>query len=402
MPDKDSTDSAGSTGEGGNNGAVKTRTVTIISDTVNAASGRILEAFTSSSGLVSVAVVALGFLTASVLVLAIGRNPAGIYSAILQVVSGFDLSNGTFNSYDIGEWLVGSMPLILCGFSMAFAARTGLFNIGAEGQYIAGLVAAQFIALYFPPVPVMHWLAAVIGAIAAGALWGGIVGFFKARFKVSEVVATIMMNYIILYLSRYLTLLIPGTDTRKTADFPKTALLSSEMLAHITNQSRLSYGLFLTIMAIFFYWIVMEKTRLGYSLRATGFNREAARSGGINVQANITAAMAIAGAFAGLAGAIVALGSFTYGRVLSGQDGYGFSGIAVALVGNSTALGTTLAGLLFGMLDSAQPLMQDRRIPDEITSIISGIIVVFISLRAGVKILAERRMKEQARGGAQR
>jgi simple sugar transport system permease protein len=141
----------------------------------------------------------------------------------------------------------------------------------------------------------------------------------------------------------------------------------------------------------------MEKTRLGYSLRATGFNRDAALYGGISVNANITTAMAISGAFAGLAGAIVSLGSFSYGRVLAVQDGYGFDGIAVALVGNSGAWGIAFAGLLFGMLRSAQPLMQSRQIPKEITVIIMGLIVVFISLRAGVKLLLEWQMKEKAR-----
>jgi simple sugar transport system permease protein len=141
----------------------------------------------------------------------------------------------------------------------------------------------------------------------------------------------------------------------------------------------------------------MEKTRLGYSLRATGFNREAAHYGGINVKANITSSMAIAGAFAGLAGAIVCLGSFSHGRVLAGQDGFGFEGIAVALVGNTNAWGIALAGLLFGMLRTAQPLMQARQIPREITVIIMGLIVVFISLRAGVKLIIDWQMKEKAR-----
>jgi simple sugar transport system permease protein len=289
------------------------------------------------------------------------------------------------------------MPLVLCGLSMAFASRTGLFNIGAEGQYIAGLTAAQFVAFYFPQIPGLHSVTAVLAAIAAGAIWGGVVGYLKARFKVSEVVATIMMNYIVLYLSRYFTMLIPGTNTYRTADFPETVKITNRLMETLSNNSRLNNGLFLTIAALFFFWIVMEKTPLGYSLRATGFNRDAALYGGIGVNANITTAMAISGAFAGLAGAIVSLGSFSYGRVLAVQDGYGFDGIAVALVGNSGAWGIALAGLLFGMLRSAQPLMQSRQIPKEITVIIMGLIVVFISLRAGVQLLIEWQMKEKAR-----
>jgi simple sugar transport system permease protein len=361
----------------------------------------ILEAFTHSDVLVSVAVVALGFLAGTILVLAVGRNPGNMYSALVQVVTGIDLRRLTWNIRYIGEWVVSSMPLILCGFSMAFAARTGLFNIGAEGQYIVGLTAAQLVAIFFPPVPVLHWLVAVLAALAAGALWGGVVGWFKARFSVSEVVATIMMNYIALYMSRLITLPIPGTNTFRTPEFSKTALLSSPLLSSLTNGSRLGYGLWFTLAATVFFWLVMGKTRLGYSLRATGLNKEAARYGGISVNASITTSMAITGAFAGLAGAIVALGSFTFGRVLAGQDGYGFDGIAVALVGNSTAWGTFIGGLLFGMLRSAQPLMQSRQIPKEIVSIIMGLVVVFISLRAGVRIIMNWRMKEKARKAEQ-
>ncbi|MDR2150411.1 MAG: ABC transporter permease [Spirochaetaceae bacterium] len=357
----------------------------------------IFKLFTHSDALVSVLIVFLGFLVGTILILLVGRNPSGMYSSIIQVVTGFSKNRAgawVWNSRYIGEWLVSSMPLILCGFSMAFAARTGLFNIGAEGQYIIGLTAAQFVALFGPPVPLLHWILAVAAAIAAGALWGGIVGFLKAQFTVSEVVATIMMNYIALYVSRYVTVLIPGTNTFQTVPFPKTARLSSAFLETITNTSRLNYGLYLTIGAIFFFWIVMGKTTLGFSLRATGLNKEAARYSGINVNISLTAAMAIAGGFAGLAGAIVSLGSFSAGRVLAGQDGYGFDGIAVALVGNSTAWGTALSGLLFGMLKSAQPLMQSRQIPKEITAIIMGLVVVFISLRAGVQIFIDWQAKK--------
>ena len=364
-------------------------------------SGKLLELFTNSSALVSVAVVLLGFLVGTLLIAAVGRNPAGMYSAILQDITGFSVNQRSgawvWNPRYTGEWLVSSMPLILCGLSMGFAARSGLFNIGAEGQYIAGLCAAQFAAFFFPQISGLHWVLALLAAVTAGALWGGLVGFLKARFSVSEVVATIMMNYIALYLSRYLTFKIPGTNSFRTPDFPLTVRLSSEFMETLTNQSRLNYGLFITIAAIIIYWVIMEKTGLGYSLRATGFNREAARYGGIRVNANTTSAMAIAGAFAGLAGAIVCLGSFTYGRVLAVQDGYGFDGIAVALVGNSRAWGIALAGLLFGMLKSSQPLMQSRQIPKEITVIIMGLIVVFISLRAGVKLVIEWQMKEKAR-----
>jgi simple sugar transport system permease protein len=356
---------------------------------------KVLDIFTGGSGLVSVAAVLSGFLAATLILFLIGRNPAGMYQAILQVVTGFDSRRGTWNLRYVGEWLVSSIPLILCGLSMGFAARSGLFNIGAEGQYIAGLTAAQVIAIYFPPVPVLHIFVCVSGALLTGAVWGGIAGFFKARFNVSEVVATIMMNYIALFSHRLITMRIPGSNSFRTPDFPVTASVASPMLAELTNGSRLNYGLWFAVVSILLYWIIMEKTTLGFSLRAAGLNKNAALYAGIPVKFNITAAMAIAGAFAGLAGVSVSLGVFTHGRVLAVFDGYGFDGIAVALGGNCTAAGIGITGLLFGMLRSAQPLMQSRQIPREIVSIIMGLVVIFIALRSGIQLFIEWHMKKE-------
>lgn len=317
-----------------------------------------------------------------------------MYQAFFQVISGYDSRRETWNARYIGEWLVISIPLILCALSVGFAFRSGLFNIGAEGQYIAGLTAAQLIAVSFPPVPVLHPAAAVLGAMAAGAAWGGIAGYLKARFNVSEVVSTIMMNYIALYAHRIITLGIPGSKSFRTPDFSATASLSSAALASLTNGSRLNHGLWLTVLAILVFWLLMEKTALGYSLRAAGLNRDAAKYAGINVNFNTTTAMTIAGAFAGLAGSAVALGMFTHGRVLASFDNYGFDAIVAALGGNCTAIGITVMGLLFGMLKSAQPLMQARQIPPDITTIIMGLVVIFISLRSGIKLFAEWKMKK--------
>ncbi len=354
------------------------------------------ELLLTSDAAISIMVVLLGFLCGTILILLVGRNPLGMYKAILQVVTGYNIDRGIWNIRYVGEWIAQSMPFILCGLAMAFAARTGLFNIGGEGQYVVGLTVAQFFALMGPHVPVLHWVLALVLAMAGGALWGGIVGWLKAKYEVSEVVATIMLNYIALYLSRILIMQIPGTNTYKTVDFPATALLGSSFLAKITNGSMLNLGIIFVLLSVLVYWFIIEKTRLGYGLRATGFNKEAARYGGIPVIKSIVLSMAIAGAFAGLAGGVVALGSFKFGRVLSGNDGYGFAGIAVALVGNNSALGTLLAGLMFGMLSSAQPLMESNSIPKEITYIIQGLVVVFIAIRAGFRIFIKYSMKKKA------
>jgi len=350
----------------------------------------------TSDGALSVMVVLLGFLCGTILILLVGRNPSGMYKAILQVLTGYNIDRGRFYVRYVGEWLAQSMPFILCGLSMAFAARVGLFNIGGEGQYVVGLTVAQFVALLGPQIPVMHWVLALSLAMLAGAAWGGIVGALKAKFEVSEVVATIMLNYIALYASRIFVMKIPGTNTYKTPDFPVTALLRSEFLERLTKGSMLNLGIIFVVLSVIVYWFVIEKTRLGFALRATGLNKEAARCSGIPVVRSIIFSMAIAGAFAGLAGGIVSLGSFKFGRVLAGNDGYGFAGIAVALVGNNTAPGTALAGLLFGMLSSAQPLMESNRIPKEITFIIQGLVVVFIAIRAGFRIFIRYSMKKSA------
>ena len=359
-------------------------------------SGKLSSLLLRSDGAVSVMVVLLGFIVATLLVMLVGRNPSGIYKALVQVLTGFNLNNGKWNIRYVGEWLTYSVPYILCGFTMAFASRAGLFNIGGEGQYIIGMTVAQVVALLFPAVPFVHVALAVLLATVAGAVWGGVVGFLKAKFEVSEVVATIMLNYVALYLSRIITKAIPGTNTYKTVNFPETASLRIGFLSKLTNGSMLNAGFFIAILCIVIYWFVLDKTNVGFGLRATGYNKDAARASGIPVIASITIAMAISGAYAGLGGGIVALGSFKYGRLISGMDNYGFTGIAVALVGNNKASGIAFAGLLFGMLQAAQPIMQTNKIPKEITFIIQGLVVVFISLKTGLRLFIAWNEKRKA------
>lgn len=345
--------------------------------------------FLDSNGATSVAVILLGFLIGTILVALVGKNPANMFKAIFQSMVGLRNNKGVWNPRVIGETLAFSIPYVLCGLTMAFACRVGLFNIGGEGQYVMGLTAAQCVALWVPSFP-GQWILCLIVAILAGAIWGGVVGILKARYQVSEVVATIMLNYIALYLSRLICLQLPGASTYNTSPFPKTAMLQKVFIP----TSNLNVSFFIMIFACLVYWFIMEKTKLGFGFRATGLNKEAARCSGINVVKNIGLAMAISGAFAGLAGACVQLGgAFTSGRILAGQDNYGFMGIAVALVGNNTALGTFLAGILFGILKEAQSLMQNLDIPKEITFIIQGLIVVFIALRSGLVLVKQYREK---------
>lgn len=340
----------------------------------------------------------LGFLLGSVIVILTGRSPLLMFAAMLKAVSGIDLvSDQAFNPRYIGEFVIQSMPIILTGLAFAFASRTGLFSIGAEGQLMVGALAATTIALTVQAPKPLHLSLVLLAAIAAGALWGGIPGLLKARFNVHEVVVTIMLNYVALHLNNFAILDIFGSkDKVKTAFFPETALLKDGFLEGITNGSRLNWGFVPVILALLLFWFIINKTTFGFSLRAVGYNKEAARCAGMKVNRNIVLSMMIAGAFAGLAGAVITTGTFNFGRALPAAEGYGFDGIAVALVGANEAGGVLFAGLLFGMLKAAQPLMQSQGIPKEIVGIIQASIVLFVAMQYGIRAIVEKFGRKKA------
>lgn len=356
---------------------------------------RFIESILSRPAWLTFSIILMAFLAATIFLWISGYNPGYLYYAIIRNVLGIDLlkigSKVFFNARLIAEWLTTSVPLILTGLSMAFALKVGLWNIGAEGQYTMGMTATILAAFYLPPIPVLHSILAILIGIIAGGLWGAIIGWFKARYQVSEVVGTIMMNYIALYTLRILVRGIPGTNTFKTPDFPATALLQSDFLRQITNNSRLNLGILWLVGAALVYYIILEKTSLGLSLKITGLNPEAARYAGVKIKRNLIFSMFLAGAFAGLAGAIVTLGSYDYARLLSGMDNYGFTGITVALVSQGATLPTIYAGLLFGALQAAQGAMQLQGIPSEIVQIIIGLIVTLIAFQTGLSYLLRKR-----------
>jgi simple sugar transport system permease protein len=334
--------------------------------------------------------VLLGFLLGAVIILFTGKSPLAMVLALVRTLTGINLTGkGGFNPRYVGEFLVQSLPIILTGLSVGFAFRTGLFNIGAEGQLMIGSLAAVTVALLVNAPPFVHVVLCLIAAMLAGALWAAVPGFLKARFNVHEVVVSIMMNYTALHFVNWALLLFGSVDRVKTPDFPPSASLKSPFLTELTNGSRLNWGIVPVILAAIVFWFVIEKTTFGYRLRAVGFNKEAARYAGMRVERNIVFSMMIAGCFAGLAGAVITLGTFNFGRVLSAFEGYGMDGIAVALVGGNAAIGVLLSGLLFGMLKAAQPLMQSQGIPREITSIIQSSIVLFVAMKLGIEALLD-------------
>ncbi|MBU0927693.1 MAG: ABC transporter permease [Spirochaetes bacterium] len=336
--------------------------------------------------LIPLVAVALGFVLGSIVVAITGKNPLLMFNAIIQGITGINIGRGGFNPRHIGELVIQAMPIILTGLCVGFAFRTGLFNIGAEGQLMMGSLAATAVALTVKAPGFVHVPLILLSGMGAGAAWGAIPGYLKARFNVHEVVVTIMLNYTALHLNNWTILNVFGSvDRVKTAEFPASALLKDPWLASFTNGSRLNWGFVPVILAVLAFWFILEKTPFGFSLRAVGFNKDAAKYAGMKVNRNIVLSMVIAGAFAGLAGAIITTGTFSFGRALPAAEGYGFDGIAVALVGMNHAPGILLAGLLFGVLKSAGPLMQSAGIPREIGGIIQASIVMFVAMKLGIE-----------------
>ena len=348
---------------------------------------------------ISLIAIGLSFIIASIVMLITGINPINFFIAIIRTMTGFNIRTLDFNPRLIGEFIQISMPMVLSGLAVGFAFRTGLFNIGAEGQVIMGSLGAIVIGIMFKLPALIHLPLAILVAGIFGGIWASIPGVLKAKFGIHEVVITIMLNYTAMYLSAWALKLLPGSDNQKTVNLPASALLRSDFLRSITNNSRLHWGFIVVIAALFIYWFVIEKTVFGYELRSVGFNRHASEFAGMKVSSRIIYSMVISGIFAGLAGAMLSLGTFDYGRVLYSFENYGFNGIAVALLGGNTALGILLAGLLYGALQSSQAMMQSQGIPLEIAVIVSGLIILFVAMQHGIRMFLDHRSSKRREAG---
>ena len=342
----------------------------------------------------------LSFLIGTIVMILTGINPLGAFKALLRTMTGLNVdkmfTDKMFNIRYVGEFITATMPITLTGLSVAFAFRTGLFNIGAEGQVLVGAFAATAVSILLDLPAIIHLPLVLLAAIVAGSLWGFVPGFLKAKYNVHEVVVTIMMNYVALHMTNYLLKSLPGSSLIKTVKSNPSGTLRSEFLSDLTNNSRLHWGFIVVILAVVVFWFIIEKTSFGFELRAVGFNKAASKYAGMKVNKNIIYSMMIAGGFSGLAGAMLSVGTYDYGRILSSFEYYGFDGIAVALLGANTAIGTFLSGLLFGGLKSAQPLMQSNGIPMEIAKIISALIVLFVAMKYGFEMILRKYAKKQA------
>ncbi len=342
--------------------------------------------------LIPLIAIALGILLGCVILLVSGQDVGALFNGLIKSATGFDLSkpqNGLNLRYP-GEFLVSSMPIILTGLAIGFAYRCGMFNIGAEGQVIVGSLVSCMVAILVPMPGMMAAIVCLLAGGLAGALWAFIPGILKCQFNISEVVTGIMLNYTALYGANYFLKALPESTTTRTVNIPANASLSSDFLSELTNNSRLHWGFILVIICVIAYWFIIEKTSFGYSLRATGFNKEGARYAGIKVNKSTILSIMISGFFAGLAGAIILQGTFGYGRVMTAAENYGFDGISVALVGGCNAIGILLSGLLFGLLKVTQPLLQTSGIPKEIGDIISSSIVFFVAIQYAIQYILNK------------
>ena len=287
--------------------------------------------------------------------------------------------------YPFSETLVAATPLILTGLAVALAFKAGLFNIGAQGQFIAGAIGASYVGFHFHLPVIIHSLVAITVAIFLAALFGGFVGFLKARTGAHEVIVTIMLNYVASYFLLWLlstqVFLRPG---RKDPIAPEVN--ESARLPHLFgHELRANAGFLIALVAAAGVYWLLNKSVWGFKFRAVGANARAARTAGISVGRSTTAVMAISGGLAGLGGAMLILGTDPSLTVGVGGS-FGFDAITVALLGRATPTGTIFAALLFGALRAGGLTMQaSTETPLDVVLVIQALVVLFVAAPALVK-----------------
>jgi len=331
--------------------------------------------------------IVIALLIGAVIMLVSGHNPLTAYGALFS---------GAFGStVNLSNTLANAIPLILSGLGVAIAFKAGLFNIGAEGQYWIGSMAAVWIGYSVQGIhPILHiTLSILVGMLAAG-LWAGIIpGLAKAFVGAHEVITTMMMSYIAIFLSHYMLENGPMMQPGFTPQSP--VILPSAELGKIVERTQLSWGLVIAVGAcVIVYWL-LYKTTLGYRLRAVGLNARAANYAGINVPLHLVLALFISGMLAGLAGAVQMLG-VQHRLYDSFSSGYGFTAIVVALLANNNPFGVILASIFFASLSTGGQSMQlVSGVPAHLTDVISGIIIFLVATKDIVQRVQKRWRKSQ-------
>lgn len=330
-----------------------------------------------------------------------------LFGALILKLSGISpleaykvMWNGAFSRPGyIAYIIIRSTPLILTGLSVAFAFRTGLFNIGSEGQFIIGALSAAYFGFMFQFNPWIQIPLVLALSVFISALYGGLAGFMKARFGVHEVISTIMLNWIALYFSNFMVNVEgfhkPNTETSEFIN-PTTSItilenwkssdsgiewLSRHPFLNEFMRPSLNAGIFFALIAVFIIWLLLKKTTFGFKLKAVGLSPEAARYAGINVNKKMTQSMMIAGGLSGLAGATHVMGVSKNIAILAAHEGYGFDGIAVSLIGSNLPFGSLIAGFFLGALKySGQKIQSALEAPSEVIGIMIGAIIFFIAI----------------------
>ncbi len=381
----------------------------------------------SGGFLVPLATVLLAFLMGGVAIVATQHGSIGtrIHNALRaynQIFDGAGLnwiahpttSIADIAAYNLSQTLLQTTTLILTGLAVAFAFRCGMFNIGGQGQYLVGLIVANWLGVDFAGMATLpHILIAVGGATVAGAAWAGIAGLLKATVGAHEVISTIMLNWIALWVATWIFGDGgPLQNSLNPADPVSNPVAHSAQLPTFWGPQGfqgVDIGLFIAIGALVVFWVLLNRTTVGYEVKAVGFNPDAAAYGGINVKKNLIRAMAISGGFAGLAGAVDMLGYlYKYGSLDVGVSQVGFLGIAVALLGRNTAGGTLFGAFFFGALlygtnhglQVIQHPVVSAEAGGDFTYIIQGLVVLFVG--ADLLILyfwnSRKKLRPRARG----
>ena len=339
----------------------------------------------------------IAFAIGGLVVLITGHNPLKTYSSIFDGsglnwlfpwVSGLSRSNAAAN---LQQTLLLMTTFILTGLAVAFAFRVGLFNIGGQGQYTVGGIMAVWIGSSLHGMPGwLHILVAIFAAAAAGAAWAGIAGVLKALTGAHEVISTIMLNWIAIWIGVYLFQLGgPLQDPMETSVPVSSTIVSNAHLPVFWGDPSLqglSIGIFISLAMAVGFWALLNRSTVGYEVRAVGLNPDAAAAAGISVKRNYIRTMAICGMFAGVAAALDVLGwQFQINTNDIQTSQVGFIGIAVALLGRNTAGGTVAAGLLFAALSTGtstrnlDPTVFDPQLASNLTLMIEGLVVLLVS-----------------------
>ena len=341
-----------------------------------------------------------GFLVAGIILSAAGYQPVQSLAILVK---------GVFSGpKHISNVIIKGTPLILCGIGVAFAFKTGLFNIGAEGQFIMGCVASTVVGVLFDFPPVIQIPLVLLSGVIAGAVFGGMVGFLKAKFGIHEVITSIMFNWCALYFSNYICSLErfhkPNTigtypinksgytmilGNWKATEAGKEFLLKNDFLRDTLLKTDVNVGILIAIALAFFISFLLYKTTKGYELRAVGANRFAAEFAGIDVNKNILHSMLISGGICGLAAALYITGNSPHSiATLAAFENTGFNALGVCLIAGSSPVGCIFAGLLFsGLIYGGQSLQYEIGAPSEIINIVIGVIVFFVALTRCIPML---------------